>query len=205
MFQLIFFSLYMNKHHELWILIRTALPIQMSTHNYSWLSLSRPHLSRMTAYLKVKIWSLPKHEDLTSKINIVEKRNCSSPLFHNIFNISLTSRDQLHIKLLNVVVQIIFSSILQCWYFEVQISRSISESPLEFEIMSINCMFQWRNKRYLLGTSYLEHWPWINFHNLKSTFIILNQLSWKYLCLFCVCNRYKYDLPCSKFELDFSP
>ena len=41
--------------------------------------------------------------------NIVEKRrNCSSgaisPLGHNIFNISLTSRVQLHIYLLNVVV-----------------------------------------------------------------------------------------------------
>ena len=49
--------------------------------------------------------------------NIVEKRrNCSwgaiSPLFHNIFNLSLTSRVQLHIHLyvylLNVVVRIIF-------------------------------------------------------------------------------------------------
>ena len=33
---------------------------------YSWLSLSRPHLSRITAYLKVKIWSLPKHVNLTT-------------------------------------------------------------------------------------------------------------------------------------------
>ena len=32
-----------------------------------------------------------------------------SPLFHNIFNISLTSRVQLHIYLLNVVVRILFS------------------------------------------------------------------------------------------------
>ena len=31
---------------------------------YSWLSLSRPRLSRITAYLEVKIWSLPKHENL---------------------------------------------------------------------------------------------------------------------------------------------
>ena len=34
--------------------------------NYSWLSLSRTRLSRITAYLEVKIWSLPKHENLTS-------------------------------------------------------------------------------------------------------------------------------------------
>ena len=32
---------------------------------YSWLSLSRPRLSRITAYLEVKIWSLPIHENLT--------------------------------------------------------------------------------------------------------------------------------------------
>ena len=33
---------------------------------YSRLSLSRPRLSRITAYLEVKIWSLPKHENLTT-------------------------------------------------------------------------------------------------------------------------------------------
>ena len=36
-----------------------------------------------------------------------------SPLFHTIFDISLTSKVQLHINLLNVVARIIFSSILQ--------------------------------------------------------------------------------------------
>ena len=35
--------------------------------DYSWLSLSRPRLSRITANLEVKIWSLPKHETLTCK------------------------------------------------------------------------------------------------------------------------------------------
>ena len=33
---------------------------------YSWLSLSRSRLSRITAYLEVKIWSLPKLENLTT-------------------------------------------------------------------------------------------------------------------------------------------
>ena len=33
---------------------------------YSWFSLSRTRLSRITAYLEVKIWSLPKHENLTT-------------------------------------------------------------------------------------------------------------------------------------------
>ena len=34
---------------------------------------------------------------------------------------------------------IIFSSILQIWYIEVRISRSISESPLEFDITRVDC------------------------------------------------------------------
>ena len=59
-----------------------------------------------------------EHENLiTDKKNIVEKRrNCSgaiSPLFHNIFNISLTSRVQIYIYFLNAVVRFIFSSSVQ--------------------------------------------------------------------------------------------
>ena len=34
--------------------------------NYSWLSLSRTRLSRIIAYLEVKVLSLPKHENLTT-------------------------------------------------------------------------------------------------------------------------------------------
>ena len=37
------------------------------------LSQSRPRLSRITAYLEVKIWSLSKHEKLTTCKKIVEK------------------------------------------------------------------------------------------------------------------------------------
>ena len=33
---------------------------------YSCLPLSRTRLSRITAYLEVKIWPLPKHENLTT-------------------------------------------------------------------------------------------------------------------------------------------
>ena len=40
-----------------------------------------------------------------------------------------------------MVVRFIFSSILQIWYVEVWISRSISESPLDFEITRVNCTF----------------------------------------------------------------
>ena len=34
-----------------------------------------------------------------------------------------------------------FFSILQFWYVEVQISRSISESPLDFEITRVDCIW----------------------------------------------------------------
>ena len=43
-------------------------------------------LSQITACLEVKIWSLPKHENLTVK-----------NIFHNIFNISLTSSPITHL------------------------------------------------------------------------------------------------------------
>ena len=33
---------------------------------YSWIALSRPRLFRIISYLEVKIWSLPKHEHLTT-------------------------------------------------------------------------------------------------------------------------------------------
>ena len=40
-----------------------------------------------------------------------------------------------------MVVRIIFSSILKIIYVEVRISRRVSESPLEFEIMRVDCMW----------------------------------------------------------------
>ena len=120
---------------------------------YSWLSLSRPRLSRITAYLEVKIWSLPKHENLTTCKKYCGKeeklllRSNFSSLPQYFQNISLTSRVQLHIYLLNVVNQISFSSILQIWYVEVRISRSISESPLEFEITRVDCISNFSTKK----------------------------------------------------------
>ena len=112
----------------------------------SWLSLSRTRLSRITAYLEVKIWSLPKHENLiTCKKNIVEKRrNCSlgaiSPLFHNILTYLSSYITHIFVKCDN---RISFSLILQIWYVQVRISRSISESPLEFEIMRVDCSYMY--------------------------------------------------------------
>ena len=82
---------------------------------YSWLSLSRPRLCRITAYLEVKILFLLKHENLTKGKkycgNIVEKEKLlqfsSFPQYFQYTCIS-NLRVQLHIYLLNVVVQIIF-------------------------------------------------------------------------------------------------
>ena len=69
----------------------------------------------------------------------MEKRRIFS-LFHNIFNISLTSTVQLHIYLLNVVVRVIFflnSANLICRGTD--ISKYFRES-LEFEITRIDCI-----------------------------------------------------------------
>ena len=55
------------------------------------LSLSRPRLSRITAYLEVKILSLPKHENLITGNKILWKRGEIAPkeqflLFSTIFS-----------------------------------------------------------------------------------------------------------------------
>ena len=39
------------------------------------------------------------------------------------------------------LIKLFFSSILQTWYVELRISRSISESPLEFEITRVDCIY----------------------------------------------------------------
>ena len=114
--------------------------------DYSWLSLSRHRLSRITAYLEVKIWTLPKHENLTKgkkyygkEEKLLLRSNFSSfPLYFQY--ISNFKSPITHIYLLNVVNRIIFSSSLQIWYVEVRISRSISECPLEFEITRVDCI-----------------------------------------------------------------
>ena len=69
---------------------------------YSWLSLSRPRLSRITAYLEVKIWSLPKDENLTIGHKILWKRGEIAPkeqflLFSTIFSIYLEFQGSIYI------------------------------------------------------------------------------------------------------------
>ena len=55
---------------------------------------------------------------------------------------SLTSGGKLRIHLLNVIDRFIVSLIRHLCHFEVRISRSVSESPLEFEITRVDCIFK---------------------------------------------------------------
>ena len=66
--------------------------------NYSRLPLSRTRLSRITAYLEVKIWSLPKHENLTTgkkycgkEEKLLPRSNFSSfpQYFQNVSNLGV--------------------------------------------------------------------------------------------------------------------
>ena len=76
----------------------------------------------------------------------MEKRGNSSEvaishLFHNIFNISVTSGGKLHIHLLNVVVRFIvflYSAALICRGTD--ISKCFKKT-LEFEITRVDCIW----------------------------------------------------------------
>ena len=105
-------------------------------------------LSRSENLVSVKTWKFNNRWQ-----SIVEKNGQISPLCHNIFNRSLISRVKLHIRLLNVVVCFIFSLILQIWYVELRIARSISDSPLNFAITRVDCTFG-------------EKWSWNHFYSL---------------------------------------
>ena len=78
---------------------------------YSQLSLSRLWLSRTTAYLEERIWSLFKYRNLKSGNKILWIRGEIAPQdFQYIF---LIKGVYLHIHLLNLVVRFVFSSILK--------------------------------------------------------------------------------------------
>ena len=80
---------------------------------YNRTSLSRTRLFQITAYLEVKIWSLFKHETMTTGNKIMWKRGEIAPkeqflLFSTLFNIYISNfRSQITYSLLNVVVQFI--------------------------------------------------------------------------------------------------
>ena len=98
------------------------------------------------------------------KQNIVDmRRNCSSwavsPLFQNIFSTSLTLGVKLHTSF--VLFDLFFSSVLQFWYVKVRISRSVSESPFDFEITRVD---------YILNLRWLEQW-WLIYHGHFEPFL----------------------------------
>ena len=84
---------------------------------YSWLLLSRTRLSRITAYLEVKICFLPKHKNLTTckkycgkGEKLLLRSNFSSfpQYFQYISNFKSPITHILHIYLLNVVIKLVF-------------------------------------------------------------------------------------------------
>ena len=106
-----------------WHRLQWLFPGAAKKWTYSWLSLSRPRLSRITAYLEVKIWSLPKDENLTTGKQILWKRGEIAPkeqflLFStNFFIISRISRVRLHNTFVKCGCSIYFflnSAILVC-------------------------------------------------------------------------------------------
>ena len=119
----------------------------------SWLSVSRPRLSRITAYLEVKIWPLLELENVTTgkkycgkEEKLLLRSNFSS--FPQYFQyISNFKSPITYIYLLNVVVRIIsFSSVLELWYVEIRVYRSILKSPLEFQLKRVDCIGIFQNK-----------------------------------------------------------
>ena len=64
---------------------------------------SRFRISRVTAYLEMKIWSLFSHGNQTIGNKILRKGGAISLSFHNIFNISPTSGVKLHIHLFELL------------------------------------------------------------------------------------------------------
>ena len=103
---------------------------------YSRTSLSRTRLFRITAYLEVKIWSLFKHETMTTGNKIMWKGGEIAPQEQFFFSfphyyiyIFLTSWVKLHIHLLNVVVQfIVFLTLSSLICRSTDISKCFSES-----------------------------------------------------------------------------
>ena len=66
-----------------WVRIYVAAQLGFTIPIYSQLSLSRLRLSRITAYLEMKIWSLFQHVNLTTGNKILRKRGEIAPNFYS--------------------------------------------------------------------------------------------------------------------------
>ena len=106
----------------------------------------------------MKVWSLLKHENLTSN-KILWKRGeiAPSPLFHNIFNISLTSGIKITYSFVKCGCSIYFflnSENLICRGTD--ISKYFRES-LDFEITRVDCA---STRLYFLPLRLTSSWLW---------------------------------------------
>ena len=98
-------------------------------------------LVKLTTLWTTGPWSLFYYGTLTTGNKMLWKRGDIAPKEQGLlFNTSLTSRVKLHIHLWKCACSIYFSSILLILFAEVQISRSISESSMDFEITRVNCI-----------------------------------------------------------------
>ena len=59
---------------------------------------------------------------------------------------------------------LLFSSLSQLWYVEVRISRSVSVSPLEFEITGVDCIWIKNWSRYLVQIIHSDVGHWKEMH-----------------------------------------
>ena len=118
---------------------------------YSWLTLSRPRLSRITAYLEANIWSLLKHENPITGNKILWKKGKEEKLllrsnfssFPHYFQYISNFKSQITYTFVKWGCSINFffpkfckSDMSRYGYLE-----NISESPLEFEITRVDCIF----------------------------------------------------------------
>ena len=74
-------------------------------------------------------------------------------LFSTIFSVYLYFQESNYILFVKCGCLIyLFSSIPQIWYVEIRISRSISESPLDFEITRVDCIsLRFKLRQRLVG------------------------------------------------------
>ena len=115
--------------HHISASVQTWLSISLILFKYSWLSLSWTRLSWITAYLEVKICSLPKHKNLTTcKKYCGKEEKLLLSSFPQYFQYISNLKGPITHIFVKCGYRISFYSILQIWYVEVRIYRSISES-----------------------------------------------------------------------------
>ena len=91
------------------------------------------------------------------------------PQYFQYIHVFLTKGVKLHSHLWNLVVRIVLSSILQIWYVEVRISRSVLDGPFDFEITRVDWMWK-------ASTGNNKHLS--KLRKIYSVFVWIFMLSW---------------------------